>query len=315
MLEIELKIHKIIKNIFNNQIPSNVSFAVGVSGGCDSMALIFLLKKIFKFNNSIKLFALIVNHKSRHNSHIEAKTTKKTLEKHNIHCQILESYLDDAPNSNMESKFREVRYNLLTNFCKENNINHLFIAHHEQDQAENFLIRLFRGSGIDGLAATPEINKFNNINIIRPLLSFKKFELEKYLIKNKISWVEDESNQDEKFLRNKIRNFLNSLPDKDLINQRINLASNSILENKKIIDKNIENISKKIAQFHEMGYIAINYNDFAKINKELGQKYLAWCLMEISGNYYKPRFKKLQDLYSCIIAKRRPKTLLLWHHN
>ena len=298
MLEIEEKIHKIIKNIFKDDIPDKI--AIGVSGGADSMALIFLLKEILT-KRSVKLFALIVNHKARTGSKNETEKTAKTLEKHDISCQILESYLENSPNSNIESGLREVRYNLLSNFCQNNNIKYLFIAHHAQDQAENFLIRLFRGSGIDGLAATDYISKFKNITIIRPLLDFKKEELTDYLTQNNISWIEDESNKDEKFLRNKIRNFLNTLEDKDLINQRINLATNSILQNKKIIDNNLAEISKKIAKFNEMGYVILNKEEFTKMNPELGKKYLTWCLMEISGNYYKPRFKYLENLYFWIL--------------
>ena len=139
----------------------------------------------------------------------------------------------------------------------------MFLGHHQDDQAENFLIRLFRGSGIDGLAAINEISEFRKIKLVRPLLEFTKNDLKKYLQEKKISWVEDESNEDEKFLRNKIRKFLKSLPEPEVINGRIALASRSILEAKEILGKETKRNFPKIFKSHENSYLI----DVAKFKK------------------------------------------------
>lgn len=291
----------IINKIFADKIPDKI--AIGVSGGIDSMALLFLLKNLLK-SNKIKIFACIVDHKFRENSNKEANLLKEQLEKKGINAIILESIITDF-DSNIESQLRQVRYNLLNKFCLEHGIKHLFIAHHNQDLAENFLIRLFRGSGIDGLAALDYITDFRDIKIVRPLLDFKKEDLKQYLITENISWFEDESNQDEKFLRNKIRHFLESLPNQDLINQRVALASKSILENKKIINNNLKKNRPQILNFNDLGYILLKKRQFCQLTAEEGRKYLAYSLMEVSGNYYKPRLKKLENLYFKIVKEKK----------
>jgi tRNA(Ile)-lysidine synthase len=297
MNDLENKFLQVINKIFLNKTPEKI--AIGVSGGIDSMALIFLFKKYSLIKN-IKFIAIIIDHKLRHNSFIEAKNVANFLAKNNIDNKILESYLSQTPNSNIEANLREVRYNLLNNYCFENKINYLAIGHHESDVAENFLIRLFRGSGIDGLSATDYITKFKEIKIVRPLLDFKKEDLEKYLQENNIKFFEDESNKDEKYLRNKIRNFINSLEDKDLINNRIALASKSILENKKIIDHYLLKNAENILEFSDLGYILLKKKQFCELFEEKAKKYLAYILMQIGGNFYKPRLKKLENLYFSI---------------
>ncbi len=298
------KLEEVINNIFDSKLPEKI--AVGVSGGIDSIALVFLLKEFTK-NKKIKLIALIVDHKIRENSTIDANDTAQILQKNNIECQILNSYLGTPPQANIEANLREMRYSLLNKFCLDNNIKHLFIGHHEQDQAENFLIRLFRGSGIDGLSAMDYVSKFWDMEIIRPLLNFKKEELKEYLEKNNINWIEDESNQDKKYLRNKIRSFLNSLDDKNLINQRIALASKSILESKKLIEQNLIKNASKILEFNNLGYILLKKAAFCNLSEEEAKRYLAWTLMEVSGSYYKPRLKYLENLYFWILEDKEHK--------
>lgn len=295
---IEKKFQEIINKIFCKNIPEKI--AVAVSGGVDSMSLLFLLKEL-SHKKKIKIFALIVDHKVRLNSTNEALKVSNILQENNIDHSILTSYLEEPPCSNIESQLREVRYNLLYEFCIKNNINHLFIGHHEQDLAENFLIRLFRGSGIDGLSAMDFITNFREIKIIRPLLNFKKEELKNYLKKIKIDFAEDESNKDEIYLRNKIRNFIESLPDKKLLNQRIAMASKSILENKKLITKFLLEKAQNILKLEDLGYYKFNYANFINLTKEEAYRYLSWSLIDISGNPYKPRLNDLENLYFWLI--------------
>jgi len=301
---LEVNFQKIINKVFPKKMPEKI--AVAVSGGIDSMALIFLLNNLYGKKN--KITALIVDHNFRENSDKEAKLVYQILQNNNINCQILTSYLEKNFKANIEANLRQVRYDLLNKFCVKNKIKHLFIGHHKQDLAENFLIRLFRGSGIDGLAATDYESKFHDIKIIRPLLDFNKEDLKNYLEKNNINWVEDESNKEEKYLRNKIRNFLESLDNKEVINKRIAKASNSILANKKIVEKYLKEKSGDILEFNEMGYFLLNIKNFCELEEEIAKKYLALSLMEISGNYYKPRLSKLENLYSKILVNKDFKT-------
>ena len=225
-------IEEFFKNFFIKK-----QIAVAISGGCDSLALTLALNNFCK-KNKIKIQGLTIDHGIRKNSKIEAKKVGELLKKFKIPHKILTIPPAQIPQKNIEANLRELRYEILTNFCKKNDIEFLFVGHHLGDIAENFLIRLFRGSGLDGLSPIQKISEINGIKIIRPFLEISKDELKNYLIAKNIEWFEDESNDDEKFLRNKIRKFLASFDDKNLIEKRIYNASLEISKTRDFFDEN-----------------------------------------------------------------------------
>ena len=141
-----------------------------------------------------KVIALIVNHNLRPAAKKEAAIAAKILTQLGIENKILE-YKGKIPTKNIQEEARKIRYKLLTDFCKKHKINIIATAHHADDNAENFLLRLARGSGVDGLSAMKAESEINGIKIIRPILQFTKQELQNYLQSNKIKWVEDATNK------------------------------------------------------------------------------------------------------------------------
>ena len=197
--------------VFKKQLYSNIKnerFCIGVSGGPDSLALAFLSKIFSKeFNN--KFLALIVDHNLRKKSGIEAKKVKKILKKNNIEAKIL-TWKGSVPKSNIQLNARNIRYSLLSRECNKMNVKNLVLAHHKSDLIENFFIRLFRGSGLKGLASLNIKNQLKNqkLNLIRPLISSEKNELI-YISKRVFKfYVTDPTNFKEKFLRTRVRNYL-----------------------------------------------------------------------------------------------------------
>ena len=300
---LENKFNQKLQEILSKKYPKKIIIAV--SGGVDSMALLFLANKFCQMNN-IDPIAITVDHKMRQESIKEAKFVAKICQKNQIKHYILENNYF-IPKSNVESNLREIRYELLLNFAKQEDIKDIIIAHHRQDIAENFLIRLFRGSGIDGLSSMEEITIFKNIILIRPLLDFTKDELVKYLQEKNITHIEDPSNRDQRFLRNKIRNFLNEFEEKDLINHRIVKASKNILENRKIIENLIEEKSNEIYVFNDLGYFLLKKDDFGHLYKEMALRYLNLIFNYFSGGFYKSRLEKIENLYNWLISKQEHK--------
>jgi tRNA(Ile)-lysidine synthase len=84
----------------------------------------------------------------------------------------------------------------------------MLTAHHQDDQAETFLLQLLRGAGVKGLSAMPEMKEFSQAKHARPLLTFSRAQLLQYAQEQKLQWIEDESNQNIKFTRNFIRHDL-----------------------------------------------------------------------------------------------------------
>ena len=313
-----------IEEIFSGKkLPKKI--AVAVSGGADSLALTLLLQE-FCLAKKIKLFAATIDHKMRQASSEEARELSKILAKKKIPHEILTVEQKKLPQKNIEAGLRELRYELLTNFCKKNKIEFLFLGHHLGDVAENFLIRLFRGSGLDGLATIGEVvgrqstvDCPKEIKFIRPLLNFNKDDLKKFLRAKKIQWFEDETNQDEKFLRNKIRKFFESFEEQNLIQKRIKNASDEITKMRDFFDEIVALEAAEIVEFvspnavvrslnavilnsfqdlpNHSGYCLINHKKFQNLDEKIARRILVSILMKVGGKIYKPRLEKLKNFY------------------
>lgn len=290
-------------NIFNTKIEEiflNESFpkkiAVAVSGGADSLALTLLLNQ-FCLKRKTKLFAVTIDHKARKNSSSEAKALNKFLNTKEISHQIITNNTNKTFEKNIEASMREMRYELLAEFCKKHKIEFLFLGHHVGDIAENFLIRLFRGSGLDGLSPMQEVSQLKGIKLVRPLLDFEKDDLKSFLHTQKVKWFEDETNEDEKFLRNKIRKFLASFDDEKLIQKRIKKAANEIAEIRNEFDEKMLQEAKKVLVLTPDKKFLINHKKFQKLDQKIALKILALILMEVGQKSYKPRLEKLKNFY------------------
>lgn len=288
-----------IEEIFSKKtLPKKI--AVAVSGGADSLALTLLLQDI-SLQKKIKLSAVTIDHKIRKSSATEARELGKILAKQKISHTILEIDHKKIPQKNIEAKLREERYELLHSFCVKNKIEFLFLGHHAGDVAENFLIRLFRGSGLDGLSTMKEASDYKKIKLVRPLLDFEKDDLKIFLVSKKIKWFEDETNDDEKFLRNKIRKFFESFEEKNLIQKRIKNATDEIASMRDLFDDLMLDKAREVLEFNKLGYFLINHEKLRKTEEKIALKILALVLMEVGGEVYKPRLEKLKNFYEYLV--------------
>ena len=120
------------------------------------------------------------------------------------------------PNSGIEGKAREARYALLGEWCAAHDVPSLFVAHTLEDQAETFLLRLGRGSGVDGLSAMRPrapfpVAGFDSVQVLRPLLEIGRAELRAFLTARGTPWLEDPMNEDSRFARVRLRKALPTL--------------------------------------------------------------------------------------------------------
>ena len=283
--------------MFNDcfNIVKSKKVAVAVSGGIDSLSLVLLANE-WSVTFGTKIIGITVDHGLRQTSKDEAIYVGEILKKYNIEHHIL-TWEGEKPTTNVENLAREARYSLIFDFCKKNNIDTLLIGHHIQDQAENFLIRLFRGSSITGLSSMKLISERDGIKIIRPFLNIKKEELKQYLLDKKIKWIEDESNYDDKYLRNKIRIFLNTFNDRDLIVKRINSAISTFQMADEAINEKINELEGKVYNYNkEYKYYTINFKNFVKLERDIKIKILLKISKIIGENNENIRFIKLERL-------------------
>lgn len=283
-------------------IPTDSVIGVGVSGGADSLCLTVLLNNWCQ-KCGIKMVALTVNHNLRSEAAKEAEWVAKQMKQLNIEHHIL-TYNGSKPTTRIEEKAREIRYDLLQEFCIQNNIKYVCLAHHSDDQSETFFARLARGSGVDGLCAIHPISKRENLTLIRPLLSIDKSDILGTLKEKKIVWVEDPMNRDTTFERVRWREQLKTLWQTGLTKAGILLSAKRLQRAKEALNFYTDLFFKTHVQIDERGFAKISKSAFEQIPLEIRLRVLAKTLdiigqsdtpvsMEALENalmYFKPRF-------------------------
>ena len=225
----------------NTSIKKN-TFLVAVSGGPDSLAL-SALSHTYLIEKKTKVFFVLVDHGIRANSSKEAKNVKKLLKKKGINLTILKN--KKKINKNIQSYAREVRYQLLLNFCKKHKIKFIMTGHHRDDQIETFLIRLSRGSGIQGLSSMNKVSSLSNTTkLFRPLLDEKKDDLA-FLAKYYFGKIfKDPSNTNQKYLRTKIRNLIKQFEKSGIKHDRIINSINNLASTRDTLNFYIKKVER-----------------------------------------------------------------------
>ena len=301
------RILKIYQN-FESELAINKNFIVAVSGGPDSLALSFLAK-IYSIKKSINIKYFIVDHRLRKNSTLEAKYVQKKLKNFSIKLDILD-WNGTKPEKNIQSIAREKRYQLLTDAAKKNGIQNILLGHQLDDLFENFFIRILRGSGLKGLISLDRETHRNQINLIRPLIKIDKKDL--IYISNYIfgTYVKDPSNEDDKFKRVKIRNFLKQLSLEGFDRKKFFLT----IKNLKVANENIEFYTKKnlednVTISSKKNNVILKENFFSQSN-EVVFRSLTEVIKIVGKKYYAVRGKKIDKVINLTKAKSSFKVTL-----
>ncbi len=281
-------------------------FVVAVSGGPDSMTLAAFCSYL-KSEKKNRFFFVLVDHGIRKNSNKEALQVKKLLQTNNIYLNILKN--TKKIKSNIQKNARDLRYKLLVKYCKKKNAKSILVAHHQDDQVETFLIRLSRGSGIEGLSSMSERTKLNNINLIRPFLDFNKQQL--IYISKKIfgKVLKDPSNKNKKFLRTNIRELKATLEKKGLDFNRIIRSINNISTTKDAINFYVMRSIKKFVIFKKKETI-IKLNLFRQEPDEIKFRVINAIIQKRTNSYYPPKSKKVLNLIKGFMSNKVKKWTL-----
>ena len=286
---------------FEKNLPIKKNLIIAVSGGPDSLALSFLVK-IFSIKNFLNVKYLIVDHKLRKESTSEAKYVQKILKKYLISLEIL-TWNGPKPKKNIQSLARDKRYELLIRKAKKFNIKNILLGHHLDDLFENFFIRILRGSGLNGLISLDKKTEKDGVNLVRPLINVDKKDLI-YISKNIFgSYVEDPTNQDDKYKRVKIRNFLTQLSSEGLDRNKFFLT----IKNLKIANENIKfyvkrNLSENLTFFEKKQKMILKERFLIQSDEVLFRSFVE--LIKMIGKKYHPvRGKKIDKIIQLINSK------------
>jgi len=308
----QLKQQKIFKiyNEFSSSLKVKEDLAVAVSGGPDSLALAYLAK-CYSLKHNIKVRYYLINHKLRKESSQEAETVKKILKKIDIQCRIL-NWNGKKPSKNIQATARDKRYSLLANECKKNNIKYLLLGHHQNDLFENFLIRIVRGSGLNGLISFNKNTKYRdqNLHIVRPLLNLEKKDL--LYISNEVFsfFIKDPSNINEEYKRTRIRNLLNLLEKEGLDIKKLQLTINNLKDSDRSIKFYVDrNLKKNVVFLKRKKIYILSYNFFDQ-SHEIIFRSLTNLIQKLGKKYYPVRGKSINELIKKISEKSFTKVTL-----
>ena len=282
----------------------NPDLAVAVSGGADSMALA-LLADHWARDHGGRITALTVDHGLRREAAAEARQTGRWLKAAGIRHVILR-WLPAVPPkkqvsgtrlANLQSTAREARYDLLSGWCRDHAVLHLLLAHHQDDQAETLLLRLARGSGIDGLAAMAPLAERSSIRLLRPLLGAGKTELTNYLQSRGQAWIEDPSNRDPANARVRLRALLPRLAEEGMTAARLAQTAARLAQARVALEGAVNRLLADSVAIYPEGYLRLDISFLRIVEREVGLRALARAISCIGGQAYGPRLQRLTRLY------------------
>jgi len=306
--QLPTNLHEKITEIAKN----GEKFGVAVSGGGDSIALLCILIK-WANENRKQIFVVTVNHNLRPDSVEDAILVKNLCSKNNVNHSVLE--IRESVKGNLQSWARDNRYRLICEWANNKGIDSIFLGHTLDDQAETFLLRLARGSGVDGLTAMTSKSYRDGIFWLRPLLHITRKDLRKFLDDKHIPYVNDPSNENLRFDRIKIRKVLDSAKEYGLEAARLVETSQRLAQAREVLNHVAFQFAKKHVLLTEIGTVTIDLSGIELLFPETRHRILSYSIKWVSGNPYGARAKTLENAFfevmngksrtccGCIISK------------
>jgi tRNA(Ile)-lysidine synthase len=294
---------KSLLNIFDD-FKDEPALAVAVSGGADSLALVFLLSQWSK-KTRVPILALTVDHGLRAQSKIEARMVQEIVEHWpNVSHQTL-SWRGPKPTSRIQETAREKRYELLAKSCLKADIRFLFLGHHQDDQFETILFRLAKGSGLDGLGGMQDRQAYSEkLTLVRPLLHLSHRQIVQICQKNKIKWIEDPSNDATRFARIRLRKSREILEAEGLSAERLLQTSKRLMRARKALEQITEEAWKNHACIINSRRIEFSFRMFQSCPEEISLRLLSKSIRAVTGpkKTYPPRLEKLETIHQQILS-------------
>ena len=274
------------------------NLAVAVSGGPDSLALVLLAAR-WAEDNGHTVTALTVDHGLRLESAAEARQVADWLGGRGLAHEILR-WRGAKPTTAVQATAREARYRLLVRWCRRNRAGDLLVGHQLEDQAETLLMRLARGSGLDGLAAMAPLSRLDGVRLVRPLLAIPKARLRATLEALGQPWIEDPSNLDPAFLRTRAGRALALLSADRLAPGRLGVTAARLARARAALDAITDDFVAGAVTVMSAGFALIDLSAMFGAPDEIALRGLARTLTCISGADAPPRLERLELLYKSL---------------
>jgi len=272
--------------------------AVAVSGGADSLALA-LVADSWARRRGGTIAALTVDHGLRPESAAEARQVGDWLSARGIPHQTL-VWEGPHPRSDIQAAARAARYRLLEAWCAEHGYLHLLTAHHREDRAETFWLRLARGSGLDGLAGISAVSERSQCRVLRPLLDVAPERLRARLQREGQAWIEYPSNRNPEFGRVRVRDGRALLAAEGLSADRLEETLRHLGRARQALESAAVGLLARAVAVHPAGFAWVDAEAIRSAEPELALRALAAVLATVGGTDFPPRLERLERLYEAL---------------
>ena len=280
-------------------LPDARPVAVAVSGGGDSLALLRLLH-IWTQARGAELTALTVDHGLRDASAVEAEqvaTWCAALGVRHVGLRWAQGQAQRGLTRSPQADARTARYDLMTGWCRAHGIDTLCLAHHADDQVETFLMRLARGSGVDGLAAMAATTVRDGVTLLRPLLAFPKAAVLDTCRAFGQDWIEDPSNANTAATRVRFRQARDLLAAEGLTTERLLATVGHMQRARGALESMVTELLTQACVWDAFGAARLDAVRLLAAPEEVALRALAQVLMAAAGAEFGPRFDALGGLY------------------
>nr|WP_283776345.1 tRNA lysidine(34) synthetase TilS [Stappia sp. WLB 29] len=281
---------------------------MAVSGGPDSTALLLLVAAWrARRTDPPDIHVLTVDHGLRPEAAAEARTVAALCERLGLSCRILTSTAP-KPSANRQAAARDLRRGLLVTACADLAVEALVLAHHLDDQAETFLLRLARGSGVYGLAAMPARGLWHDgngacVTVLRPLLAVSKASLVATCSAAGEAYAEDPSNEDPAYARTRLRQLMPALAGEGLDAATLAATAARLASAAAAIDGQVDAVMASCAVFHPAGPVRLSVEALALLPREALLRLFARVLADVGGEAYSPRLVRLEGFVDRLAAR------------
>ncbi len=290
------RIMKEEKEFLKQYIHENDVCVLALSGGPDSMCLLHLLLEI-----KAKIICVHINHGTRETCERDQEFVKEYLKKYEIPLEIakIESYKN---NRFKEEEARKFRYKKFQETMTKYHAKYLLTAHHGDDLTETILMRILRGSTLEGYAGIKRKSTWNDMILLRPLLTKRKKDIYEYLEEHKIPYMEDETNKLDNIRRNRIRHHILPCLERETSNYHLKMLkfSEELSEKNDLINEIVEETRKKVEKDHR-----IEVKKFQTLSRNLQRAYIESYLKDIYGDELEYLTKKHINLFENSINSKR----------
>lgn len=300
------KMRDTLDNFFKTyELSNEPDIAVGLSGGPDSMALCRLLSAhVEEHKVKINMHALIVDHDLREESACEAEETFARVKNWpHVTPVILKCAYDGDVESAWMQVARDARYAKFYDYCSAHAIKSLFLGHHQDDQAETFLFRLAKGSGLDGLSsmARTQSYKQTELKLCRPFLGVAKADLVEFCDDHGVEYIDDPSNEKTQFARPRLRKSMSVLEEEGLSSKRLAVTAMRLRRAREALEVLSERAFGDICLEKSAKYVVLQAQRFQEAMEEIALRVIVQAIQHLNpGADYLPRMEKIEDLSTAL---------------